>query len=104
MSSTAARGLVLMLSTTLAGCAARAAGGAAPTASIAPSPAVDMVSLQRRIDAHLRFLASDALQGRGSGTRDEWIAATYIGAQLAAIGSRPRAPTAGSCSRSRCSA
>ncbi len=89
MSSTAARGLVLMLSTTLAGCAARAAGGAAPTASIAPSPDVDMVSLQRRIDAHLRFLASDALQGRGSGTRDEWIAATYIGAQLAALGLEP---------------
>ena len=31
---------------------------------------------------HLEFLAGDALNGRGSGTRDEWIAATYIGAQL----------------------
>ena len=45
--------------------------------------------LERRIGAHLRFLASDALNGRGSGTRDEWIAATYIGAQLAALGLEP---------------
>ena len=37
----------------------------------------------------MRFLASDALNGRGSGTRDEWIAATYIGAQLAALGLEP---------------
>jgi aminopeptidase YwaD len=48
-----------------------------------------LVSLERRIDAHLRFLASDALHGRGSGTRDEWIAATYIGAQLAMLGLEP---------------
>lgn len=45
--------------------------------------------LERRIAAHMRFLASDALNGRGSGTRDEWIAATYIGAQLAALGVEP---------------
>ncbi len=43
----------------------------------------------RHIDAHMRFLASDALNGRGSGTRDEWIAATYIGSQLAALGLEP---------------
>lgn len=45
--------------------------------------------LQRRIEAHLRFLASDALHGRGSGTRDEWIAATYIASQLAVLGLEP---------------
>lgn len=54
--------------------------------SLAPA---DLDLLHRRIDAHLRFLASDALHGRGSGTRDEWIAATYIGAQLAALGLEP---------------
>lgn len=43
----------------------------------------------REIEAHLRFLASDALNGRGSGTRDEWIAATYLGAQLARLGLEP---------------
>jgi Peptidase family M28 len=34
------------------------------------------------VRAHMEFLASDAMNGRGSGTRDEWIAAEYIGAQL----------------------
>ncbi len=35
------------------------------------------------------FLASDALNGRGSGTRDEWIAASYIGSQLQRWGVEP---------------
>jgi hypothetical protein len=35
------------------------------------------------------FLASDALNGRGSGTRDEWIAATYIGSQMQRWGIEP---------------
>jgi aminopeptidase YwaD len=34
------------------------------------------------VRAHMEFLASDAMNGRGSGTRDEWITATYIAAQL----------------------
>ncbi|MEO8077881.1 MAG: M28 family peptidase [Acidobacteriota bacterium] len=38
---------------------------------------------------HLEFLAGDALNGRGSGTRDEWIAATYIAAQLRRSGIEP---------------
>jgi aminopeptidase YwaD len=90
MSSTAARVVVLLLTCAGAGCAARAGDGTAPSPSVAPAaPDLDATGLQRRIDAHLRFLASDALQGRGSGTRDEWIAATYIGAQLAALGLEP---------------
>jgi hypothetical protein len=41
----------------------------------------------------MAFLASDALNGRGSGTRDEWIAASYIASHfqrwgLAPLGSR----------------
>lgn len=59
------------------------------TAAATPAPAVDTALLERRIGAHMRFLASDALNGRGSGTRDEWITATYIGAQLAALGLEP---------------
>jgi len=35
------------------------------------------------------FLASDALRGRGSGTPDEWAAATYVGAQLEQYGIAP---------------
>jgi aminopeptidase YwaD len=41
------------------------------------------------VRAHLEFLASDALNGRGSGTRDEWLAAEYIGAQMRLWGLEP---------------
>jgi hypothetical protein len=34
------------------------------------------------VRSHMEFLASDALNGRGSGTRDEWIAAEYIASQF----------------------
>ena len=37
----------------------------------------------------MAFLASDALNGRGSGTRDEWIAATYLGSQMQRWGLEP---------------
>ena len=43
----------------------------------------------RCIRAHMNFLASDALRGRGSGTPDEWIAATYVAAQLEQYGVAP---------------
>ena len=39
--------------------------------------------------AHLEFLASDAMNGRGSGTRDEQIAAEYVGAQFRRLGFKP---------------
>jgi hypothetical protein len=41
------------------------------------------------IRAHEEFLAADVLQGRGSGTRDEEIAATYVAAQLRQYGIAP---------------
>ena len=37
----------------------------------------------------MNFLASDALRGRGSGTPDELLAATYVGAQLQQYGVEP---------------
>lgn len=42
--------------------------------------------LERNIRAQLNFLASDALQGRGSGTGYERIAAEYIGSQFRQFG------------------
>ncbi len=45
--------------------------------------------LERNVRAHLEFLASDALQGRGSGTRDELIACLYAVAQLRQFGIAP---------------
>jgi aminopeptidase YwaD len=38
------------------------------------------VIAESTVRAHMGFLASDAMNGRGSGTRDEWITATYIAA------------------------
>jgi hypothetical protein len=37
----------------------------------------------------MEFLASDALRGRGSGTADELVAATYIASELRAYGIEP---------------
>jgi Zn-dependent M28 family amino/carboxypeptidase len=42
--------------------------------------------LERNIRAELSFLASDAMQGRGSGTGYERIAAEYIGSQFRQFG------------------
>ena len=43
------------------------------------------------VRSHMAFLASDALNGRGSGTRDEWIAVWYAAAQLQQWGLEPAA-------------
>jgi hypothetical protein len=42
-----------------------------------------------RVSAHERFLSSDALQGRGSATRDEQIAAEYVGSQFESYHLKP---------------
>jgi len=39
--------------------------------------------------AHVRFLASDLLEGRGPGTRGDALAQAYISSQLEALGLRP---------------
>src|SRR5437868_5000467 len=56
-----------------------------PRARITPAARV----CPRCIRAHMDFLASDALRGRGSGTQDEWIAATYVASQLEQYGVEP---------------
>ena len=47
------------------------------------------------VHADEAFLASDALQGRGSMTRDEEIAATYIASQFESFGLKPAPKAAG---------
>jgi Zn-dependent M28 family amino/carboxypeptidase len=42
-----------------------------------------------RIKAHVRFLSSDLLEGRGVGTRGGQLTEEYIAAQLAALGAQP---------------
>jgi hypothetical protein len=51
---------------------------APPPAAPAAAPTITEASIR----AHLEFLASDALNGRGSGTRDEWLAAMYVASQF----------------------
>ena len=41
------------------------------------------------VEAHMNFLAGDELQGRGSATRDEAIAAAYVAAQFRLTGLTP---------------
>ena len=67
----------------LAGCADHTAPKTTPK-----TPAASGVS-EASVRVHLEFLASDALNGRGSGTRDEQIAAEYVGAQFRRLGFRP---------------
>jgi Zn-dependent M28 family amino/carboxypeptidase len=51
-----------------------------------PSPSV------AAMDAHLRYLADDLLEGRGPGTRGGTLAAKYIAAQFEALGLEPAGP------------
>jgi hypothetical protein len=62
-----------------------------PPASTSPAGTIT----EQSIRAHLEFLASDALNGRGSGTRDEWLAATYIASQFRLWGLEPMGDAGG---------
>jgi hypothetical protein len=44
---------------------------------------------ERNVRAHMEFLASDALQGRGSGTQFELLAGQYIASQMQQYGVEP---------------
>jgi len=53
-----------------------------------PSGPVGVIN-EASIRGHMEFLAGDALNGRGSGTRDEWLAAAYIASQFRRWGIEP---------------
>ncbi|HXR15834.1 MAG TPA: M28 family peptidase [Terriglobales bacterium] len=64
----------------------------APTAvtqAVRVNPGVVPWVCERCIRAHEEFLASDAMQGRGSGTHDELVAATYAASALRQYGIEP---------------
>ena len=69
------------LAALVAGCALNqvSTGGGAD-----PSPITEAA-----VRAHMAFLAGDALNGRASGSRDEWIAASYLAAQMQQWGLEP---------------
>lgn len=59
-------------------------------AALAAPPALAQSTItERSVAAHEAFLASDALQGRGSATRDEAIAAAYVASQFQSYGLMP---------------
>jgi hypothetical protein len=60
----------------------------AASALAAPALAQSTIT-ERSVAAHEAFLASDALQGRGSATRDEAIAAAYVASEFQAFGLAP---------------
>lgn len=60
------------------------------TAVVAVPPAsAQNVVTEGSVAAHEAFLASDALQGRGSATRDEAIAAAYVASEFQSYGLTP---------------
>ncbi|HEU4960904.1 MAG TPA: M28 family peptidase [Sphingomonas sp.] len=62
----------------------------AAVALAAPALAQNAATVtQRSVAAHEAFLASDALQGRGSATRDEAIAAAYVASEFQSYGLTP---------------
>jgi Zn-dependent M28 family amino/carboxypeptidase len=74
--------------------------GVAPLAVAAPDPAVELQFLPEvaramqgidaeRIRAHVKFLADDLLEGRGTGSRGGDIAAHYIATQFELLGLKP---------------
>jgi aminopeptidase YwaD len=62
-----------------------------PARATAPAPSLCASCIR----AHMEFLASDALRGRGSGTADELVAATYVASQLRAYGISPAGDNGG---------
>jgi hypothetical protein len=65
------------------------------TAASGPSAAIQgpQTVLERNVRAEMAFLASDALQGRGSATGYEHLAAEYIGSQFQQFGLEPAGDT-----------
>ncbi|MEO6225526.1 MAG: M28 family peptidase [Sphingomicrobium sp.] len=53
---------------------------------IAAAGHAQTIVTERSVAAHQAFLASDALQGRGSATRDEAIAAAYVASEFQSYG------------------
>jgi Zn-dependent M28 family amino/carboxypeptidase len=74
---------VLALLLLLVGAIGAVSGGAAKPGTLGPAFSAE------RIAAHVKFLSSDLLEGRGTGQRGGEIAAEYIATQFASYGLQP---------------
>jgi Zn-dependent M28 family amino/carboxypeptidase len=79
---------VFLLTTVLAHALQMPEVPAVPTVPAAARDAAASIDPEK-IRAHVRFLATDLLEGRGPGTRGGQLAAEYIAAQFALAGLRP---------------
>jgi len=75
----------------LPACAPAAAGRTTPTSALTGGVGAYTPPDIRReaVSAHVRFLAHDLLEGRGTGERGHAIAAAYVASQLQAMGAAP---------------
>lgn len=86
--------LVTLLVATVAASGA-ACAHPAPPAAATPAPASDALARAlpslptAAMDAHLKYLSSDLLEGRAPATRGGGLAASYIAAQFQALGLEP---------------
>ncbi len=69
--------------------AAARAGGAADAKVADPLAAASATIKPEALRAHVKFLADDLLEGRGTATRGHEIAAHYVAAQFEAMGLQP---------------
>ncbi len=60
-----------------------------PTSAAQKSGKANLSVAERNVRAQMEFLAGDALQGRGSGTQFELLAAQFIASQLQQFGAEP---------------
>jgi Zn-dependent M28 family amino/carboxypeptidase len=66
--------------------------GAAPASAPRPNPATPLAAVtvsKSAMDAHLKYLADDLLEGRAPATRGGELAVKYIAAQFEAVGLEP---------------
>jgi len=57
--------------------------------------AAELAITESALRGHIRFLASDLLEGRGPGSRGDELAQQYIAAQFQSLGLKPAAPGGG---------
>ena len=80
--------VVFVLLASVAGCTTGDPSTASVTTHDAAMGAAERISAAA-IRAHMQFLADDALEGRGTGTRGHELAAKYMAAQFDALGLAP---------------